>query len=202
VGGGAIVIFTDTTVSASTFTGNGTDDSGGAIYMQDDPTATVNLNTFSHNYAPDSGALFNESGTMNVTGGQFGQNTAYSRGGGIYKTPSSYVTLTNSQVEYNHAPTNEGGGIYKNNGTVTLDNSTVKWNIVNNCTPRSSAASRRLHQTTSARPGLVPQARAGTFARGSLPSHQNRPTRPLPGAPHGARTHDLDFGGVIGPPIS
>ncbi|TFH35472.1 MAG: hypothetical protein E4G99_07220, partial [Anaerolineales bacterium] len=82
------------TVTNSTFSGNSTTDSGGAIYNTDTAALSVIDSTFSGNSAEGGGGIINHD-TLTVTGSTFSGNNAMS-GGAINNQPDSPLTVTNS----------------------------------------------------------------------------------------------------------
>ena len=133
-----------TIAGVSLVNGNGNNDNGGAIFIND--TLTLNNCTLADNLATGGGAVFgSNASTLTLNGCTLARNTA--NGGGAIFTSGS-LSLLNCTLAGNRA--GQGGGIYANdlsllnctvtgnflstigagggifaNGTVTLDNSIV-----------------------------------------------------------------------------
>ena len=124
IGGGILNEGTLSTTN-STFSGNSTTDSGGAIYNTDTGTLSVVDSTFSGNSATGGGGGIINHYTLTLAGSTFSGNSAMS-GGAINNQPDSPLTVTNSTFAGNSA-VSFGGGI-NNFGSLMVTNSTFSGN--------------------------------------------------------------------------
>ncbi|MBI5032930.1 MAG: hypothetical protein HZB51_20610 [Chloroflexi bacterium] len=121
--GGAIYTYLGSLiVDNSNFTNN-SGSSAGAIYSSNSPL-TITASTFSGNTSTASGGAIYYSGTsvLSVTSSTFYSNSATSSGGAIYNYLGK-VTLTDSSLSDNRATggaAGTGGAIYNSNGTLTV----------------------------------------------------------------------------------
>jgi parallel beta-helix repeat protein len=122
-------------IQSSTFTGNHSVNSGGAIKFYDVGPTSVTASTFSGNSSSRGGAIkFYKSGVTTVTDSTISGNSASFNGGGMffYKQAAN-STISGSTISGNTS-TSHGGGIffYKGAGTTTISNSTISGNSVTN----------------------------------------------------------------------
>ncbi len=121
-----------TTISDSTFTNNsevGGSGGGGAIRNR---TGTMNISntTFIGNNTVVSGGAIVNSETMTISGSTFSGNAATGTGGAIY-TSGITLAITSTLMDANTAGT-DGGAIFTNSGSSTdVINSTLSNNIAN-----------------------------------------------------------------------
>jgi predicted outer membrane repeat protein len=116
-GGGAIGVFKNLNVSASSFEGNTSPSYGGAIYAHDlSYNRLISNSTFQNNNARYGGAL---SITRSViSNSKFYGNAAQSYGGAIHSFGG--IEIYNSIFEYNRGIS--GASIYNGNGSAILNN--------------------------------------------------------------------------------
>ncbi len=134
LGGGAIgspVSGGSLNVSNSTFSGNSTPGSGGAIAISGGAMA-VSGSTFAGNSATYGGGIVELFGTVTVSNSTFLGNTATQLGGGIANFGT--LTITDSTFTGNTAPEGSGGGIFNflPTGVLTVTNSTFSGNSAAN----------------------------------------------------------------------
>ena len=125
-----------------TFSGNTSDEDGGAIFANDVDLATITNSTFTDNHAigesstTEGGAVyFQSSGSLTVVGSRFTGNSAYEDGGAIDLDSelSGDLTVLNSTFVNNHASGDldaDGGAIEGQGYTMTVSGSTFKGNVV------------------------------------------------------------------------
>lgn len=101
--------------------------SGGALYVDDQASATVNGGFFISNHASSNGgAIYNE-GTLTINGSNLGSNATNGNGGGIYNNGGT-VIVHNTYFINNQALS--GGGITQTNGSLTVDTSAFRSHTV------------------------------------------------------------------------
>ena len=125
-------VFTELSITDSTFQGNTTTSNGGAVSFRSDVsfyssyyTAFIENSYFTENDASSGGALASTGTNILVSGSTFVKNTARLYGGGI-SDASRNLTVQNSLFDQNSAET-WGGAIYSNRKLV-LQNSTLSGN--------------------------------------------------------------------------
>jgi CSLREA domain-containing protein len=127
-GGGAIALYSGSTLTVSNVTFAGNSGAGGGA-MITDGTLTVASSTFSNNTAPggeSGGGIYIDSGTTQVVNSTFTGNSADYAGGGI-DISTGTLTVTNSTFVGNSAP--HGGGIIAlSSSTATVNNSIFSGN--------------------------------------------------------------------------
>ncbi len=130
-GGGAIFISPAAmglTVADCTFSGNVSDDNGGAI----DNYGTLNVVRcrFSRNSAgTEGGAIGNFNlTTVTVTATTFSENSSYHDGGAIFNGYFSTLNAEDCTFDSNQSGFGDGGAIYNTDGYVTIGRSTVRAN--------------------------------------------------------------------------
>jgi hypothetical protein len=129
--GGAILNREHLTLTASTVSGNASDDGGGIA----NSGGTLNLrsSTVSDNRAGVYGAgggIANSEGTLSITGSTLSGNSA-GTGGGIFNYQSTSMTITGSTISGNSA-SGAGGGVFTLAGSSTatsISNSIITGNI-------------------------------------------------------------------------
>ena len=129
-------------VEDATFSGNTSDEDGGAIFANEVDIATITNCTFTDNhaigesYTTEGGAVyFQSSGSLTVVGSRFTGNSAYEDGGAIDLDSefSGDLTVLNSTFVNNHASGDldaDGGAIEGQGYTMTVSGSTFKGNVV------------------------------------------------------------------------
>ena len=100
---------------------------GGAIYIDDNASATINGGFFISNHAStNGGAIYNE-GTLTINGSNLGSNSTSGNGGGIYNNGGT-ITVHNTYFINNQAL--GGGGITQISGSLTVDTSAFRSHTV------------------------------------------------------------------------
>ena len=140
--GGAIYMdYGSLSVEDATFSGNTSDEDGGAICVQGADLVTITDSTFTDNHAvgvddtTEGGAVYiNYLGDLTVVGSTFTGNSAYEDGGAIDLDDgnSGHLILQNSRFVNNHASGDagaNGGAIEASDATVTVIDSTFTGNV-------------------------------------------------------------------------
>ncbi|WP_232101327.1 right-handed parallel beta-helix repeat-containing protein [Gimesia panareensis] len=125
-------VFTEMTITDSTFQGNTASTNGGAVYYGSDlilyssyHNAYIENSRFSENSASSGGALALKGNNVLVSGSTFFKNTAINWGGGIDDS-SRNLTVQNSLFEKNSV--NSWGGAIYSERSLILQNSTLSGN--------------------------------------------------------------------------
>lgn len=120
--------------SNSTFTGNTTDRTGGAIRIGSNGSATIQSSIFTGNDALQGGAISMSTGSLNLTGSQITNNTASLRlfgaaglSGGISAFGGAQIKIENSSIS-NNIGERSNGGIFIQGGTLDIDGSSINNN--------------------------------------------------------------------------
>jgi predicted outer membrane repeat protein len=115
-----------TVVNVDFRNGGGPDsDHGGAIYAPDGTELTVEGGTFTGNYSDEYGGAIESDGTLTVTGAYFIGNYAGDYGGAVYNDADA--TVYGSTFQKNTADDEDGGAVY-NDGDMQLTGSTFTGN--------------------------------------------------------------------------
>ncbi|MBL8092208.1 MAG: hypothetical protein JNJ43_17885, partial [Anaerolineales bacterium] len=120
-------------ITNSSFTGNYTQDNGGAIYINNGTgTMTITGTSFTNqNNAAidDGGAIYLNNGTLTINGGSFTGNSADGIGGAIYVAGGTLTIGTTTGVTFTSNSADDGGAIYHDTDTLlTISNSTFTTN--------------------------------------------------------------------------
>jgi len=122
-GGGIYCLYSNSTISANTISGNSADLFGGGIYC-DDSSPTISNNTISGNSAAFGGGIFYWDSSPTINNNSISTNSA-DGGGGISCWESS-PTIRNNTISGNWA--NAGGGIECYYSNPTISNNTISGN--------------------------------------------------------------------------
>ena len=121
-------------MSTSTFSGNTTAGSAGAIAKNGGASLTVSNSTFTDNHAgsgADGGAILDfSSGASSVSNSTLSGNTAGGNGGAIAKEGGVSLTVSNSSFPNNHAGSGSDGGAILDfsDDTLSVSNGTFSGN--------------------------------------------------------------------------
>jgi predicted outer membrane repeat protein len=126
--GDASVMVINTTFDHNDAGQSGTQGGGGGLYFDCDGDLTVTNSTFTGNTSYDSGgALYFGGAALLVSGSTFTGNTSYhDHAGGIWLNGDE-ATITHTTLNTNHAD-GGGGGIYEDDGTLHVSDSRVSGN--------------------------------------------------------------------------
>ena len=126
--GGAIETSSGTVkISNSTFTGNESDKSGGAIKIAGNKGCTIHNCTFSGNTVTGNsmgGAVYIDHGETAITKCSFTDNSA-PNGGAIAVADVTGINISENTAFSNNIAANYGGGIYSQNTTITIGENTT-----------------------------------------------------------------------------
>ena len=125
--GGAVFVDVDAncSVQGGIFTGNRTDEKGGAFINYG--TLTIENAVVSGNTSNDGGAIYNANGgKLNIKGSQLNNNKAVVWGGGAVSNHGE-LNVENSEMNGNSAEKSDGGAIFTE-GTTTITDSTFNGN--------------------------------------------------------------------------
>ena len=126
--GGAIETSSGTVkISNSTFTGNKSDKSGGAIKIPGNEGCTIHNCTFSGNTVTGNfmgGAVYIDHGETAITKCSFTDNSA-AYGGAIAVADATGINISQNTAFSNNIAANYGGGIYSQNTTITIGENTT-----------------------------------------------------------------------------
>jgi hypothetical protein len=136
-GGGVVARGVPVTVVDSTFSGNLSDEYGGAIYLYQGSlslsgtTISANAADNNHDGLGSGGGIYNQSGTMSVVNSTISGNSAGEGGGGIFSNTGQMVTIAHSTITGNVVPDVVGvygGGIYSG-AAANLNHTIVAGNL-------------------------------------------------------------------------
>lgn len=152
IGGGALVVSDTAMITDSSFAGNSTNYSGGAILTNGSPKLLVNNGAFANNSAGINGGAIS-AGADNVAASilaptanveikdtDFANNTAGKYGGAIYYSngntnttdnPTLTINAQKQDVVFTNNKAEKGGDIYLNNSTANLNASSGKQIVFN-----------------------------------------------------------------------
>lgn len=131
-GGAATTLSGLLEVTRSTFSGNSTAFSGGALYERHG--ATITDSTFSNNSAARQGGAIQANLFMVVSGSTFVGNTSVREGGAVGQVSNKGMLFVNSTFSGNQvtgSSSNGGGAIFLDDGDVTIVNCTITGNSAN-----------------------------------------------------------------------
>ena len=152
IGGGALLVSDTATITDSSFVGNSTNYSGGAILTNGSTKLTINNGAFANNSAGLNGgaisagtdnaaaSLIAPTASVEITDTDFANNTAGKYGGAIYYSNGNIDTTNNTtltinakkqDVVFTNNKAEKGGDIYLNNSTANLNATNGKQIIFN-----------------------------------------------------------------------
>ncbi len=127
-GGGALLVWDGgkAEISATTFSENSTNSTGGVIYLNS--TCMIEDSAMENNTSKgDGGAIRVASGTLTVEDTNITKNKAATNGGGISVTSGTVNINDGAEITENEAATS-GGGIYRTAGTVNVTDAVIARN--------------------------------------------------------------------------
>ena len=152
IGGGALVVSDTAMITDSSFAGNSTNYSGGAILTNGSPKLSVNNGAFANNSAGINGgaisagadnvaaSILAPTANVEITDTDFANNTAGKFGGAIYYSngntntkdnPTLTINAQKQDVVFTNNKAEKGGDIYLNNSTANLNASSGKQIVFN-----------------------------------------------------------------------
>ena len=122
--GGAIYNANGTvSISRSSFSGNSTENYGGAVYNAGG--LSISDSAFSHNSADNGGGAIYADGPLSISGSAFSHNSADNGGGAIY---ANGLLIISDSIFSGNSADEDGGAIFNYDGTVSISDSSFSGN--------------------------------------------------------------------------